>query len=108
MDHIVIMMLCNIMSCILFFRDPDFIVYFEHLETLILDHNRIGEQVVFPRCVTLTTLWLNFNHINSLFPFGDSLEHSFPKLKYLSMMGNPAVPSLLTEGSKFHDYIMYR
>ena len=90
-----------------FFRDPDFIVYFEHLETLILDHNRINENVVFPRITTLTTLWMNFNLIGNLFPFADNLAQSFPKLNYLSMMGNPAAPSFINYG-KFHDYVVYR
>ena len=90
-----------------FFRDPDFIVYFEHLETLILDHNRINENVVFPRITTLTTLWMNFNLIGNLLPFADNLAQSFPKLNYLSMMGNPAAPSFINYG-KFHDYVVYR
>ena len=95
------------MKIFTFFRDPDFIVYFEHLETLILDHNRINENVVFPRITTLTTLWMNFNLIGNLYPFADNLAQSFPKLNYLSMMGNPAAPSFINYG-KFHDYVVYR
>jgi hypothetical protein len=82
-------------------------VYFERLDTLILDHNRIGEMVMFPQKVTLTTLWLNFNQIGNLFPFADNLATSFPRLNYLSMMGNPAAPSFVNDG-KFHDYVVYR
>ena len=88
-------------------RDPDFIVYFEQLETLILDHNRIAENVVFPMMNSLTSLWMNFNVISNLSPFADNLNQSFPKLRYLSMMGNPAAPSFLNYG-KFHDYVVYR
>ena len=90
-----------------FARDPEFIVYFEKLQTLVLDHNKVAESVVFPRHETLTTLWLNFNAIGTLFPFADNLSHSFPKLLYLSMMGNPGAPSFVNDG-KFHDYVMYR
>ena len=90
-----------------FCRDPEFIVYFEKLETLVLDHNKVSENVVFPRHDILTTLWLNFNSIGNLFPFADNLSQSFPKLHYLSMMGNPAAPSFVNDG-KFHDYLLYR
>ena len=90
-----------------FASEPDFIVYFEKLQTLVLDHNKVAETVVFPRHETLTTLWLNFNSIDHLFPFADNLSHSFPKLHYLSMMGNPGAPSFVNDG-KFHDYVMYR
>ncbi len=82
-------------------------MYFEQLETLILDHNRVSERVVFPKSMTLTTLWLNFNQIGNLYPFADSLADSFPRLNYLSMMGNPAAPSFVNDG-KFHDYVVYR
>lgn len=88
-------------------EEPDFIVYFERLQTLILDHNCINDAVVFPFCNTLHTLWINFNEIESLNPFADGLAKSFPQLAYLSMMGNPAAPSFLNEG-KFHDYIICR
>ena len=98
---------CGRLENLTFFRDPDFIVYFEHLETLILDHNRINENVVFPRITTLKTLWMNFNMIGNLYPFADNLAQSFPKLNYLSMMGNPAAPSFINYG-KFHDYVVYR
>ena len=81
--------------------------YFERLETLVLDHNGISEDVIFPRIETLTTLWLNFNLVGNLFPFADNLSYSFPKMHYLSMMGNPAAPSFVNQG-KFHDYVVYR
>ena len=72
-----------------------------------MDHNRINENVVFPRITTLTTLWMNFNLIGNLYPFADNLAQSFPRLHYLSMMGNPAAPSFINYG-KFHDYVVYR
>ena len=34
---------------IIFFREPDFIVYFDKLDTLILDHNCLNSKTVFPR-----------------------------------------------------------
>ena len=89
------------------YREPDFIVYFDRLETLVLDHNCINEKVVFPKIQSLTTLWLNFNLVGNLFPFIENLSNSFPKLHYLSMMGNPAAPSFINNG-KFHDYLVYR
>ena len=32
-----------------FLREPDFIVYFDKLDTLILDHNCLNSKTVFPR-----------------------------------------------------------
>jgi len=34
---------------LLVFREADFIVYFEKLETLVLDHNLITSTTVFPK-----------------------------------------------------------
>jgi len=85
----------------------DFLAYFEHLQTLVLDHNKITGATVFPRCRKLETLWINYCDVSRLDPFCTNLSNSLPKLEYLSMMGNPAAPSFVN-GGKFHDYIMYR
>jgi hypothetical protein len=89
------------------FSDIDFIVYFELLDTLILDHNLIDSFANLPLAPRLRTLWLNFNQIHTIHPFSENVARAFPGLRYLSMMGNPAAPSFLNGGT-FHDYVVYR
>ena len=50
---------------------------------------------------------INYCNVSQLHPFAEYLNHSLPRLRHLSMMGNPAAPSFVN-GGKFHDYIMYR
>ncbi|BES95799.1 Hypothetical protein NTJ_08608 [Nesidiocoris tenuis] len=87
-------------------RDVDFVEKFVNLNSLILDHNCIASDAVFPHNPQLTTLWLNFNNIDELIPFVDNLKISFPNLKHLSMMGNKASPPC-TEDT-FYEYLQYR
>ena len=85
----------------------DFLTNFESLTTLILDHNLLSCDVIFPAIPTLTTLWLNHNLIDKLHPFIQNLCKSFPNLKFLSLMGNTGAPSYLNGGS-FYEYLQYR
>ena len=39
----------RLMFCVSCFREADFIVYFDKLDTLILDRNCLNEKTVFPR-----------------------------------------------------------
>jgi hypothetical protein len=75
--------------------------------TLILDHNQICSEAVFPRVPTLTTLWLNHNLIDKLHPFIESVRKGFPNLKFLSLMGNSGAPSYLNGGT-YYEYLQYR
>ncbi|CAG7731919.1 unnamed protein product [Allacma fusca] len=89
------------------FRNVDFLLYFEKMTTLILDHNYITCDVIFPIIPTLTTLWLNHNLIDKLHPFIPNLGKSFPNLQILSLMGNQGAPSYLNGGS-YYEYLQYR
>ena len=48
-----------------------------------------------PPLPTLHTLWLNNNAISDLPATMDAIGTRFPKLRYLSMMRNPACPGLM-------------
>ncbi|KAF6206798.1 hypothetical protein GE061_018034 [Apolygus lucorum] len=86
--------------------DISFTERFTCLNSLILDHNLVTSEAIFPVMPSLTTLWLNFNNINELTPFIGHLSHSFPNLKHLSMMGNKASPPCTEE--TYYDYVNYR
>ncbi len=89
-------------------RDVDFVVYFDCVDTLVLDHNHLHEGSRFPTSyLRLQTLWANFNLISELERFAQSLAKAFPRIRYVSLMGNPAVPGSV-RGSTFHDYAAYR
>jgi hypothetical protein len=52
----------------------DGIESYSSLETLILDCNRIGDDVEFPCCQSLTTISLNKNQVYSILYYFVSLE----------------------------------
>ncbi|KAL1132706.1 hypothetical protein AAG570_010658 [Ranatra chinensis] len=83
-----------------------FLENFKCLTSLILDHNMIDANVVFPKMQTVTLLWLNYNDIRNLDPFIRLLHSSFPSLKQLSLMGNEIVPPCRED--TFYYYIQYR
>lgn len=69
--------------------------YFRYLKTLILDNNGLMDLCECPVMDSVTTLWFNNNNVTDLPNFLDHVIESFPNLKYLSMMRNPACPGLL-------------
>jgi len=69
--------------------------YFRYLKTLILDNNGLMDLCECPVMESVTTLWFNNNNVKDLPTFLDHVIESFPNLKYLSMMRNPACPGLL-------------
>lgn len=81
--------------------------FFEALDTLIVDHNVVRCAKSFPFSPNLDVLWLNFNEVVDLDTFLVDLSAAFPRLRYLSLLGNPCVPSFAV-GANFYDYIMYR
>eukprot|EP00668_Euglena_longa_P004362 GGOE01005114.1.p1 GENE.GGOE01005114.1~~GGOE01005114.1.p1 ORF type:complete len:236 (-),score=76.06 GGOE01005114.1:655-1362(-) len=81
--------------------------FFRQLTTLILDNNRIATLEDFPKMPHLTTLWLNNNEIADLNPALDALEGMVPQLQYLSLLGNPACPALMS-GATEQEYSRYR
>ncbi|XP_070554303.1 leucine-rich melanocyte differentiation-associated protein-like [Ptychodera flava] len=82
---------------------------FKRLDTLILDNNNVKSHTKFPPLNSLTTLWVNHNKIANLTVFVDNLVKSFPKLRYLCMMNNPAAPSYFNGGTyqQYRDYRQY-
>jgi len=75
------------------FKDFTFLTDLKNLTTLICDHNPINSFTEFPFLPNLECFWLNFCKVNVLYPWIRNLSHSCPKLKFLSLMGNPGVPS---------------
>jgi len=87
-------------------RDVEFLAYFEELETVILDHNLIWSQTVFPVSTKIKSLSINHNSVSraGLHSFIDNLAGALPFLEVLSMLGNPGVIA----GGIFHDNVLYR
>ena len=68
---------------------------YKRWETLIIDKNNLSSIELIPKIETLQTLWCNNNEIEDLVNFMDHINEKFVNLKYLSMMRNPACPSLM-------------
>lgn len=88
-------------------RNPQCLVKFSKLTTLILDHNELTSDSRFPGLPNLHTLWINNNSILELGGFISRLARSAPNLRYLSMMKNPVTPCSFGDVS-FTQYEMYR
>ncbi|KAL2078885.1 hypothetical protein ACEWY4_024629 [Coilia grayii] len=90
-------------------ESPALLGELERLSTLILDSNSYSAHVKFPYMPSLTTLWINKNHISNLPIFVEELRCKFPNLKILSMMNNEAAPSYFNGGSlpQYLDYRLY-
>jgi len=82
------------------------------LRELILDSNDISVVRVFADCYssTLRTLSLNKNRFENLQELVSSVKDAFPKVKFLSLLGNPCVPDQLTRPDidDQDDYTRYR
>ncbi|XP_076074719.1 leucine-rich melanocyte differentiation-associated protein-like [Mytilus galloprovincialis] len=82
---------------------------FQNLEELVLDNNRLSDDVVFPRLNHLHTLTLNKNCITDLYHLLDNLAENVPSLTYLSLLGNLACPNQLSSpDNDEEDYQRYR
>jgi len=82
---------------------------FSHLDELILDNNQLDDKVHFPTSDTLNTISLNKNKLFDLELLLLKLKHSYPRLHYLSLLGNPACPDQLSSTDKDdEDYQRYR
>ncbi|XP_045465840.1 leucine-rich melanocyte differentiation-associated protein-like isoform X2 [Harmonia axyridis] len=88
-------------------KDFSFLSKMTKLRSLICDHNRLYADVELPYMPQLDLLWMNNCDLKELLPFCKTIQNSFPNLKYLSLMGNKAVPSLL-RGDKIYDSQQYR
>jgi len=87
-------------------REVGFLRGLEALETLVLDGNKLTHQARFPPLEHLHTLWVNRNAIGLLPTFIDRLTEAVPRLRFLSMLGNPACPNYLNGGTlkQYKDY----
>lgn len=80
---------------------------FSLLRSLVCDQNEVVSLTTFPVLEHLDTLSLNKNNVTSLPNFLRDAQEKFPKLSYLSMIGNPCCPSELTGGTE-SEYAEYR
>lgn len=88
-------------------RNLDFVGNFKNITSIIADDNLITEKCFLPSLPGLRLLWLNHCRISSLFPWMCKLQESCPNLEHLCLMGNPAAPSFLNDGT-FYEYLQYR
>uniref|UniRef100_A0A0V0G773 Putative u2-associated snrnp a' protein n=1 Tax=Triatoma dimidiata TaxID=72491 RepID=A0A0V0G773_TRIDM len=87
-------------------RDVSFLEGCIQLTSIIVDHNELNSDVVFPRLPQVKLLWMNYNWLTKLYPFVERLAYSFPYLEHLSLMGNVIVPPLNED--TFYHYLQYR
>eukprot|EP01065_Artemidia_motanka_P034700 TRINITY_DN423_c1_g2_i2.p2 TRINITY_DN423_c1_g2~~TRINITY_DN423_c1_g2_i2.p2 ORF type:complete len:195 (+),score=74.15 TRINITY_DN423_c1_g2_i2:78-662(+) len=80
---------------------------FPQLQTLVLDNNRLTGVSELPAMPELETLWLNNNAIADLPALLADLREKAPRLRYLSMLGNPACCAELS-GARPSDIAAYR
>lgn len=87
-------------------NEVSFLKSFTSLTCIILDHNEIGSNAIFPFLPNVNILWLNYNNVTMLNEFIKRLASSFPSLRQLSLMGNPGVPQCHED--TYYDYLRYR
>ncbi|XP_076248920.1 leucine-rich melanocyte differentiation-associated protein isoform X2 [Calliopsis andreniformis] len=84
--------------------------YFERLEELILDNNKLRDLRTLPLMPTLTTLSLNNNKITDIDSALKKIQECCPNVVYVSLLGNPGCPDQLTNPTSTDekDYDRYR
>ncbi|XP_076354808.1 leucine-rich melanocyte differentiation-associated protein-like [Tachypleus tridentatus] len=87
--------------------DVSFLTGFQRLRTVVLDHNLVGSNTVFPYLPRLHMLWLNYNLIVDFSTFIPVLARSCPALNILSLVGNDAAPSYFN-GKTLEENLKYR
>lgn len=80
---------------------------FTKCEELVLDNNSLGDDVTFPPIPGLLTLTLNKNRISDTEKFLLEIKRCYPRLTYLSLLGNEACPNELVLKDE-DDYKRYR
>mmetsp|Transcript_3133 Transcript_3133/g.7550 ORF Transcript_3133/g.7550 Transcript_3133/m.7550 type:complete len:267 (-) Transcript_3133:112-912(-) len=80
---------------------------FRGLHELVLDNNSLGDDVEFPPLPDLHTLSLNKNRISDTEKFLKQIKAAYPKLRFLSLLGNKACPNELVLKDE-QDYQRYR
>lgn len=80
---------------------------FKELKALIADQNEVVTLDSFPVLEELHTLSLNKNQITDVKNIVRNAKQKFPKLAFLSLLGNPCCPSEMTGGTS-KQYEEYR
>lgn len=92
---------------LIIFRNLEFLEHFSELTSLIADKTPINSvDTNIPWMPKLELLYLNHCKINDLY-WVETLRYNCPNLKFLSLMGNPVVPSFMTRGNMY-EYLQYR
>ncbi|KPJ02839.1 Leucine-rich repeat-containing protein C10orf11-like [Papilio xuthus] len=82
---------------------------FTRLQELILDNNKLEDNIRFPFMPNLRTLSLNNNKLTDLEGLIQKINENMPKLSYLSILRNKACPNQLSDSDKDDsDYQRYR
>uniref|UniRef100_A0A2P2I3W2 Leucine-rich repeat-containing protein C10orf11 homolog n=1 Tax=Hirondellea gigas TaxID=1518452 RepID=A0A2P2I3W2_9CRUS len=89
-------------------KSLDGLVRFPYLEELILDNNRLTDDVTWPSMPHLTTLSINKNLFCNVHLLLARLKDACPQLRYLSLLNNCACPDQLTVARPEHEYRNYR
>ncbi|XP_065651674.1 leucine-rich melanocyte differentiation-associated protein isoform X8 [Hydra vulgaris] len=85
------------------------LVGFTELKELILDNNELTDDLELPQLEQLETFTVNKNKIKNLKGILMKISTSFPKISYLSLLGNEACPTQLNYTDKDDkDYLKYR
>ncbi|XP_065677715.1 leucine-rich melanocyte differentiation-associated protein isoform X3 [Hydra vulgaris] len=85
------------------------LVGFTELKELILDNNELTDDLELPQLKHLETFTINKNKIKNLEGILMKISTSFPKISYLSLLGNEACPTQLNYTDKDdEDYLKYR
>ncbi|CAG4992069.1 unnamed protein product [Parnassius apollo] len=82
---------------------------FTRLQELILDNNKLEDNITFPFLPHLRTLSLNNNKLANLEGLIEKVSEQLPALSYLSLLSNKACPNQLSDCDKDDsDYQRYR
>jgi hypothetical protein len=87
----------------------DFLRNFTELREVCLDHNQISHWVSFPHLPKLSSLSINHNNILQIDMFVNQLIEAglANKLKYLSVLANPANPSFDRLEHRYYNFRIY-
>jgi hypothetical protein len=83
---------------------------FTRITEVILDNNALDDSVSFPSIQLMTALSINKNNFTNLSILLNKISTSYPKLSFLSLIGNPCCPSLNGDGedSEYRMTVMSR
>lgn len=81
---------------------------FPVVSEVILDNNCLSDDVMFPENQRLTTLSLNKNLFQRLENLVVKLSTSYPKLEFLSLIGNPCSPFINEDQEDYRSRVISR